>query len=134
MKLTRGSKKFQGLRRELRAQGLKLCCCLASNGGDQSSDPMECQVGLGGLPVIPALRRWRWDSHSKLARQTSYTYKLCVQVRDSASIDKVESNQRQPTQTVHLHTHTCTGIHRHAHMYTHRHILHTHEENSTREI
>lgn len=50
------------------------------------------QVGLGGLPIISALRRWRWDSHSKLARQTSYTYKLCFQVRDSASTDKVESN------------------------------------------
>lgn len=84
------------------------------------SSPDPTQVS-GDLSVIPPLSQNRaiGDPWSKLPRQTSHISKLGVQLRDPASINKVESNGKR----LHRHVHMCVHI---PHTYTSVNIIMPH--------
>lgn len=71
--------------------------------------------GHGSPSLIPEHRRQKRDLKSKLHIQTSHAGKLCVQIRDIASMYMVESDWRRHWVSIFLHTHAHTCVYVPAH-------------------
>lgn len=70
------------------------------------------------------LKRWGWGgSQSKLARPTDHTAELWIQLRNPASMNKVEKKEDSSCQpwVLHTHAHTCSSVPAHAHTCTYVH-------------
>lgn len=85
---------------------------------DPSPDPRthERLLGHSSLPMIPALRRWRWGILRANWLDRLAIQKLWVQLRDTASMNKMESNGgRLPVPILGLHTRVNAYMHAHTH-------------------